>query len=58
MDQSATEEPESPYDSGQDGPTDKSTSVKTTSTTLLSSGDSSEEENKFQSAISAWRSMY
>lgn len=50
-------EPGSPYDSDHDGLINGSTTTKNASTGLLSNGPSYEEENKFQSAISAWRSM-
>ena len=48
----------SPYESDRDGPGDSSNDTKNTSSTPLSNGDSpsSQEDNKFQSAISAWRS--
>ncbi|CAF9923738.1 MAG: hypothetical protein ALECFALPRED_002535 [Alectoria fallacina] len=50
----------SPYESDRDGPGvgDSSDAIKNASTTLLSNGISpSQEDNKFQSAISAWRNI-
>ena len=48
----------SPYNSDDEGPIVNSTTTKDTSAARLSNGGSSQEENKFQSAISAWRSVY
>lgn len=56
MDQSATGDIGSPYDSDREGPIDSSTANHNASAAVLSNGNASEEENKFQSAISAWRS--
>ena len=46
------------YESDRDGPGNGSNATKNASNTPLSNGDSlsSQEDNKFQSAISAWRS--
>ena len=58
MDVTAGGDNASLYDSDRDGPGDSSNATKTASTTLLSNGDSSSSQgdNKFQNAISAWRS--
>lgn len=49
---------DSPYDSDRDAPADSFISAKDASTAKLSNGASlaPQEDNKFQSAISAWRS--
>ena len=58
MDQSAAGDAGSPYDSDRDGQTDVIPGSKGAPQTKLTNGDTTEEEeNKFQSAISAWRSM-
>lgn len=59
MDVSAGGDTASPYESDRDGPRDTSNSTKNASSTLLSNGDSpySQEDNKFQTAISAWRNI-
>ena len=58
MDQSVAEDTGSPYASDQDAPSNSSVLVKDISTTKLSNGGplATQEDNKFQSAISAWRS--
>ncbi len=60
MDQSVTEDTGSPYVSDQDAPSNSSISVKDISTAKLSNGGplTTQEDNKFQSAISAWRSEF
>ena len=49
---------DSPYNSDRDAPSDSYTSAKDVSAAKLSNGTSisPQEDNKFQSAISAWRS--
>ena len=56
MDQSAAGDPGSPYDSDRDGPVDDDAAAGEAPHSRLSNGNATEEENKFQSAISAWRS--
>lgn len=59
MDVTAGGDTASPYESDRDGPADSSNATKNAPSILLSNGDSpsSHEDNKFQSAISAWRNI-
>ncbi|KAM0799670.1 CASP C terminal-domain-containing protein [Usnea florida] len=59
MDISAGGDTASPYESDRDGPRDTLNSTNKASSTLSRNGDSlySEEDNKFQTAISAWRNI-
>lgn len=59
MDQSVAEDAGSPYISDQDAPSNSSISVRDIPTAKLSNGGplTTQEDNKFQSAISAWRNI-